>query len=59
VRASTLPETDLPLTVMATEMVIYSSPLPRWFNADAAKRTRRALTGLSQAGLAAVKRIAD
>src|SRR5579883_593869 len=28
VRASTLPETDLPLTVMETESVIYSSPLP-------------------------------
>jgi uncharacterized protein YjiS (DUF1127 family) len=44
---------------MATEMLITLLPYFNWFGATAHKRTRRALNRLSQAALAAVKRIAD
>src|SRR5215831_13110631 len=54
VRASTLPETDLPLTVMATEMVIKLLPSHCWF---VARRPRqqgvgRTLASRSWAGQA-------
>jgi hypothetical protein len=57
VRASTLPETDLPFTVMATEMVI--TLLPHIVGSRRANERLPGVGGLSQAVHRPVKRITD